>query len=218
VGHNGPGDGTCSDWGGKNLIEYLVAIRNTLAMHYRPVFLYLEPKSGDDWPTLDPNECVDHVQKFELAMQAVEQVFGGNVIELYKFVDGQSRYPTVPEVAGKAVIYFPAPDFSSDNPAAVCRGNAPLKPTLLGFDGDDCTSREVIQRQRAQVFRVDQYQADWTFEYGVPPNPLVVDWTAQPPWTLKEMIGIATMETFGGARLFMNKGRTAFLTRRLLVL
>jgi hypothetical protein len=158
-------------------------------MHYRPVFLYLEPKSGDDWPTLDPNECADHVQKFELAMQAVKQVFGENVIELYKFVDGQSGYPTVPEVAGKAIIYFPAPDFSSDSPAAVCRGNAPLKPTLLGFVGDDCTSREVIQRQRAQVFRVDQYQADWTFEYGVPPSPLVVDWTAQPPWTVLDSEG-----------------------------
>jgi hypothetical protein len=183
VGHDGPGNGTCSGWGGKNLIEYLVAIRNTLAMHHRPVFLYLEPKSGDDWPTLDPNECNDRVQKFELALRAVKQVFGENVIELYKFVDEHNGgYPTVPEMAGKAIIYFPAPDYSSDNPDAVCRGNAPLKPTLLGFDGDDCQSRGVVQQQRAQIFRVDQYQADWTFDYGVPPNPLIVDSMAQPPY------------------------------------
>ena len=27
----------------------------------------------------------------------------------------------------------------------------------------------------ARILRLDQYQADWTFEYGVPPNPIVVD-------------------------------------------
>jgi hypothetical protein len=189
VGHNGPCDGIDPRWGCR-LIDFLVAVRNTLAMHYRPVLLYLEPKSGDDWPTLDPNECADHVQKFELAMQVVAQVFGENVIELYKFVDEHNgRYPTALEMAGKVIVYFPAPDFSSDNPNAVCRGNAPLKPTVLGYDGDECTSREVIERQPAQVFRVDQYQADWTFEYGVPPNPLVVDGSAQPPWTVSDSVG-----------------------------
>src|SRR5262249_55111118 len=31
--------------------------------------------------------------------------------------------------------------------------------------------------------------ADWTFEYGVPPNPLVVDGSAQPPWTVLDSVG-----------------------------
>src|SRR5438128_2398714 len=62
VGHNGPCDGIDPRWGCR-LIDFLVAIRNTLAIHYRPVFLYLEPKNGDDWTTLDPNDpCGDLVQ------------------------------------------------------------------------------------------------------------------------------------------------------------
>ena len=33
-----------------------------------------------------------------------------------------------------------------------------------------------------RIPRLDQYQADWTFDYGVPPNPIVVDADA-PEWT-----------------------------------
>jgi hypothetical protein len=34
-----------------------------------------------------------------------------------------------------------------------------------------------------RALRLDQYQADWTFEYGVPPNPIVVDPEA-PEWSI----------------------------------
>jgi hypothetical protein len=184
MGHNGPGDGTCSDWGGENLIAYLVAIRDTLAMSYRPILIFLELKHGDDWIDLDPlDECDDRAQKFGLAFRAIEQVFPEKVVQLYEFVDEHNgEYPTVQEMVGKVILYYPTPEFTPDNPDAACQGRPPFKGTLGGKHFDECTSREGIHSEQSQVFRVDQYQADWTFEYGVPPNPLIVDSTAQPPY------------------------------------
>ena len=196
VGHNGPGNGTCSGWGGKNLIEYLVAIRDTLAMSYRPVLIYFETKRNDDWIDLDPlDDCDDRAQKFGHAFRVVNQVFPGNVVQLNEFVDEHNgEYPTVPEMAGKVIIYYPQPEFSPGNPDAACQGRPPFTGTLFGRLHDECTRREEVdseiqERNSGQVFRVDQYQADWTFEYGVPPNPLVVNGSAQPPWTVLDSVG-----------------------------
>jgi hypothetical protein len=39
------------------------------------------------------------------------------------------------------------------------------------------------------VFRLDQYQADWTFNYAVPPNPLVVDLRSESPRRVSDAEG-----------------------------
>src|SRR5262249_28809926 len=39
------------------------------------------------------------------------------------------------------------------------------------------------------IFKLDQYQSDWTFEFGVPPNPIWVESTATPPWTVLDVEG-----------------------------
>src|SRR5947199_4893984 len=163
-------------------------------MRYRPVLIYFETKRGDDWIDLDPlDDCDDHAQKYGAAIEIVKQVFQDNFVELYKFrQEHNDMYPTVAEMAGKVIIYYPKPDFSPDHPNATCQGRPPFKPTLIGYDGDVCIRREDVENQiqrGVQVFRVDQYQADWTFDYGVPPNPLIVDWTAMPPWSVGDSVG-----------------------------
>ncbi len=189
VGHDRPGDGICPGLP-TDLIPLLVTIRDTAAMRYRPVFIYFEIKDGGDWTDFyTSNRCIDHGLKRPLVIQAMEQVFPGKFIDLYEYLgDNNGRYPTVPEMAGRAIIYYPKPEFTEDgeppdiSPDA-CRGNPPFTGTLESRSFDECTSNEVIRQLPPQVFRVDQYQADWTFDYGVPPNPLVVDSNAQPPYT-----------------------------------
>jgi hypothetical protein len=189
VGHDGPGDGVCAG-AGVLLTDYLIAIRNTIALKFRPVFIYFETKAGDDWADLDPlDSCDDHAQKFTLVISALQVVFGsGNYALLNEFLQQNGgRYPTVPETAGKIVVYYPNPEYSGSS--SLCGGRLPFRGTLVGTDVDNCTSREAIVPLPPQVFRVDQYQADWTFDYGVPPNPFVVDGAALPPWPVVDSIG-----------------------------
>jgi hypothetical protein len=182
VGHNGPGDGTC--WGYK-LIDFLTIIRDSKAMGYRPVFIYLEIKYGDSW---DDSNLPTPEQAYSYAVACVDQVFQGNYVELADYVS-QHGYPTVAQVAGQAVIFYPSPEFPNSRfPPPRFQG------TLHSWSFGTCTSREEIENgidgpEGLRVLRLDQYQADWTFEYSLPPNPLVVDWTAQPPWTVTDSEG-----------------------------
>ena len=212
VGHNSPGDGICQGWG-FSLIDFLVAIRGTLAMRYRPVFIYFDIKDGfdgDEWIDLASDKCDDHTQKYGLIIQAVEQVFPGNVVQLYEFVrERNGKYPTIPEMAGKVIIYFPMLEFSTDDPNAICGRNPPpsnpLQGTLRGTLFDPPTTKGEVEAvietgaphngtvgcgpEGCRVMRVDQYQADWTFDYGVPPYPLIVDSMAQPPYPAPNAVG-----------------------------
>jgi hypothetical protein len=177
VGHDRPGHGTC--WG-LSLKDFFRMIRGTLSIKYRPVFVNFDIKDwGDSGLTAG--------DKYAVGVAAAREVFQGDLIELEKFVADNGRVPTVPELAGKVVLYAP-------------------NQTLRGTHADHCVSREVVERSirsgkpveeggadcgpnGCRVFRLDQYQADWTFQYGAPPNPLVVDSTARPPWTVADSEG-----------------------------
>jgi hypothetical protein len=184
VGHEGPGDGAC--WG-YYLVDFLRMIApkrlasdavGSLALRYRPVFINFDIK---DWGLTD--------RAWTIGLQDLVTAFGpGNVLVLADYLrQSGRRYPSVSEMAGKAVLYSPSTD---------------LRGTYAG----DCTTREAVEDSirigdplgdaaancgpsGCRVFRLDQYQADWTFEYGVPPNPLVVDWAANPPWTVLDSEG-----------------------------
>ena len=195
VGHDGPGDATC--WG-YYFIDFIRMIRpktnpadaGSLALIYRPIFINFDIKT---WGLTD--------RAFTIAQQDIESVFGKqNVIALEDFVTKNNRYPTVPELAGKAVIY--APNSTNSLPgtwADRCTGPAKVAHAIetgdpLEDEDDDarpCRRAPAPNGAKApcRVLRLDQYQADWTFEYGVPPNPLVVDWTTQPPWTVMDSEG-----------------------------
>jgi hypothetical protein len=200
IGHDYAGHATCygsefPDWPETyRLVDFLRSIYRAEARTYRPVFIYFDIKTGEDsWGV------GDYRSKLTLGIATVREVFGQDVIILEDYrTQHEGRYPTVPELAGKAVVFFPSPEFP--------RTDIPNSPsgTLVSTNSDKCTYPQVIERSIQtgvpvegaanapggyRVFRLDQYQADWTFDYGVPPNPLVVDSRAQPPWTVTDSKG-----------------------------
>jgi hypothetical protein len=189
VGHNGPGNGICAGWGFR-LTDFLISIRDAKALNYRPVFIYLETKDGDDWITADDSsQCNDFRLKYAVALEAFSEVFPGRFIELYDFLNQRAgQHPTVAELVGKVIIYYPLPQFSPGGAGAFCGGAPPFQGTLLSTDYDDC-QKTGFEGTAPQVCRMDQYQADWTFDYGVPPNPLIVDSTATPPYPAPTAVG-----------------------------
>jgi hypothetical protein len=202
VGHDGPGD-TVTCFGPQfpgwprtsHLVDFLRLVRNASALSYRPVFIYFEVK--EDWG----DATLDYSSKLAVGVQAVNQVFDGNFIVLEQYLrDHSGHYPTVAETPGKAILYFPSPEFPRNN-----RPNDP-RGTLPGTSADRCASAQGVDSAitRGMPFdptaancgsrgclvpRLDQYQADWTFEYGVPPNPLVVDLQAASNWTVTDSQG-----------------------------
>jgi len=181
VGHDeGPGTRTC--WG-YLLADFLRMLRTARVLKYRPIFINLDVKS---W-----GEFTDDF-KFQQAFSVINEVFSGDYVDLKEYVNQHGgRYPTIPELAGKAVFYVP------NDPEGGLRGSW----------ADGCTTPREVERSiesgatpedsdhvgcspdGCRVLRLDQYQADWTFQYGVPPNPICVDGSAQPPWTVTDSEG-----------------------------
>jgi hypothetical protein len=166
-------------------------IERTAALRYRPVFIAFDPKAWKGLPPPDlgfsPND------KIEAGKRALNEVFTRDGwIDLGEYIGAVGRYPTVPELAGKVVLYLPKDSATPDG-------------TLHGTWSDVCVTAEAVERSiqtgaklfpdghscpdYCRVFRLDQYQADWTFDYGVPPNPLMVDATARPPWSTQDADG-----------------------------
>jgi hypothetical protein len=198
VGHDSPGHGAC--WFGSPspsspypyaLKHFLTDIRSTKALKYRPVFIYYDIK---DWGEGSLEE------KFAVGLQDVQEVFQGHVCVLADYVQQHGRYPTLQEIVGQAVIYFPQQQFHPDSVP-------PFIGTLRGTSADHCTNPTAVENsirtgdpaddtggrcgdkdkgEGCRVLRLDQYQSDWTFEYALPPNPLVVDATAPPTWTVRD--------------------------------
>ncbi|WP_289355116.1 hypothetical protein [Paenibacillus sp. S-12] len=171
VGHDRPGHGT--SWG-VYLVDFLHNIRNTMSvnLNYRPVFIILDIKT---WGELDQE--FDYNFKKQVGIEAISDVFRGRFIFLEEFKRQHGgRYPTVPEIAGMAVV---------------CTSTDPCLPELTIYNR--CASKEEVENGirvgNINFIRLGQYQNDWTFEYAVPPNPLHVDGTRQPPWRVIDSVG-----------------------------
>ena len=191
VGHDEPGDATCFMEGGFELVKLLRTIRKAAALKYRPVFIYFDLKPWElrveigstGTPVFVPP---DRDTQLDAGFRAVTVAFDRNFIKLDERTE---TLPTIAELAGTAVVFT----------------NMLPNPSLLGCHSDNCITRELVEEaiqtgvgvERNPLdpsmssescgsggchgLRLDQYQADWTFEYGVPPNPLVVDASTQPP-------------------------------------
>jgi hypothetical protein len=182
VGHNGPGHAT--QWGHRLKEDYLDKIVKAHVLRYRPVLIFFDPKTHEqqeDWPDLGwtaQEICAK-------AEEVLKNVFGEeNVMDqndLQNFLQQNSRYPTVPELLGKAVLGVP-----NDTHADACTSREAVEKSIKGgvglTEGENCQGG-------CRIFRIDQYQADWTFEYGIPPNPLIVDAGANPPWKVIDSVG-----------------------------
>jgi hypothetical protein len=172
MGHDEADDASC--WG-HYLRDHIEFIHRARAHAYRPVFFIFDVKDWGD---------TDHDTAIAIGVDDLRAVYGpGNVVVLTDSTLA-AGVPTVPDLAGKAVLSL-----------------AGMLPR--GYE-DECTSREAVNQAIDRgtgleggcpgipgrlppgccLIGIDQYQADWTFEYGVPPNPLVVDIAATPPWTV----------------------------------
>ncbi|GAA2714611.1 MULTISPECIES: hypothetical protein [Streptomyces] len=176
VGHDDDDDPLC--WG-RFLRDYVQDIHTARSRPYRPVFFIFEVKG---WGETSEQAALD------IAMEDLRAVFGANnTVDLSDEARGASL-SAVPELAGKAVFVHTRrfnrgyDDHCTDRAAvnqaiAVGTGLEGGCPAIPGFSAPGC-----------RIIGIDQYQADWTFEYGVPANPLIVDGAAQPPWTVTDSV------------------------------
>lgn len=169
VGHDRPGDDTC--WG-YYLADFVERIRRARALEYRPVFVCLEvEKWRRSWrrPWRRPaDSAFGYDEKLALGLSTFREVCGSDFVLLEDLlVERNLAWPSILDLAGKIVFHEPN-KLSADGRSVGMRG------TWAGR----CTSAAEVERSIAdgfRAFRLDQYQADWTFDYGVPPNPIVVD-------------------------------------------
>jgi hypothetical protein len=180
VGHDDPGETVGEGWG-LTLREFFIRIRGSRALRYRPVFFHFDPVDRF-------GEGLSRNEKFSIGATECADVFQGNFINLREFVDRNGRFPTIAELAGKAVLFAPNDTLSSTH-ADVCTSAGVVERSIATGSrvfngGEDCPSGS------CKVFRLDQYQADWTFEYGVPPNPIVVDAAADLQTSVTDLVGI----------------------------
>jgi hypothetical protein len=176
VGHDDAGSGVCDGY--YKLQDFLIPLREARALPYRPILLYYEVESWSD--------DSDYWSTFGAARAVTEQVFGAENVLLLHHVDGPP-YPSVRELAGKLVIYYPLPEYGAGGQHAENRSGSLVSRTLK-----KCASLEdamILVKAGCVVVRADQYQADWTFDYGVPPNPLVVNSAVKPPWRVRDARG-----------------------------
>jgi len=179
---------------------FLKSVKNTRAFHYRPVFIYFEKKKWtqylffpfphlerlDDPDFDDPTKFLPVVES-ELRSVFPDAIFGPAQLAVYILQHG-GRYPTVPELAGKVIpIAINAPGFVGGSDTIFHDG--PCLPPCRSFNllaniATDCDGIESIPNliPRNNIIRLDNHQANVSFGFGVPPNPLVVD-RAAPPQT-----------------------------------
>jgi hypothetical protein len=189
VGHDRQGD--CC-WG-YYLTDYVKRVQSTRALRYRPVFVYLEVKAWKrSWwrPWVRPmDNGFAHQDKWDCGLDALRESCSDNFVELDDWLrEHEGRRPLPGELAGKIVLYEPNKTDASGRLTGMRGMHAGARVTLARVEEAIETGRPLERHSTpcpggARALRLDQYQADWTFEYGVPPNPIVVDPLA-PEFTL----------------------------------
>ena len=135
VGHDGPGHATC--WGYRLKEDYLDKIAKAQALRYRPILIGFDPKTHDeqdDWPDLGWT-----AQEICAKAEAVlEEVFGRENImndeNLSDFIQQYNRYPTITELAGKAIIGSVSKEFYTDECTLEKLSRKQLRVAVASFD------------------------------------------------------------------------------------
>jgi hypothetical protein len=186
VGHDRESNASC--WG-YYLTDYLEDILGAKALAYRPVFVCLEVKTWKRWWRKPWRLPIDRAfgfgDKWDAGQAALTQACGDRLVILEEWLEAHDgRWPLPAELAGKVVFYEPN-KLDADGRLVGLRGmhaSACVTPARVA---DAIAAGRPLERNStpcpggARVLRLDQYQADWTFEYGVPPNPVVVEQLAQ---------------------------------------
>ena len=174
-------------------------VKTTLSIKFRPILIYFEKKAWFDWAPLpagglqriDNTVYDDPLQFFGLLENELTSVFGGRIFSpgsLDAYVAQHGQYPTVPELAGfiiPSVIQFfnGQPAFIGGSPLIFHEGPCPAPCKSLNLTvsvNDSCFKPSDFESKN--IYRINNYQQDWTYEEVVPPNPLVLDYS-KPSWT-----------------------------------
>lgn len=188
VGENNQGDKACFVPDPYYLESYFRQIKGARSLNYRPILVYFDIK---DWTeSYDNSGGFDGIRAAaEWGVSIADSVFD-HVVVLSDLVS-TSGYPTLRDIQpGTIIIYYPSPEYAPKPDGSV---KDPGGGTLQGITMIGCTSaqsvEDAINKQNSKVILLDLYQADWTFDYGVPPNPIVVDTSAQLSWTVTDSSG-----------------------------
>ncbi len=182
IGHDRGGDR--SGWG-KYLSDYLDMVLRTGSLPYRPVFLCLDVKR---WkrrllqPWRVPTDYRFSWQdKRDIGLHTLRDCCGDRLVVLEDWLPEHDwRWPEPGELAGKIVLYQPG---KRDDEGRLVgmegtwagRHVRPLEVEYTIETGTPIQAYAWSCEGGTRIPRLDQYQADWTFDYGVPPNPIVVD-------------------------------------------
>jgi len=174
VGHDGSrGEDTFThpDWG-STLRDFLVRIRNTRSLQYRPVFIFFNKK---DWGAPNYRSESAWAPLLEKLLVDVFDTDSTGIFGSSAFASKGNKWPSVPELKGKVIPYT-----GGGYTTGILFKDFPLPR----WWNDEYTSPEELKEKSKSgdynILSPDEYQLDWTFEYTAPPNPLYVVSTAPP--------------------------------------
>jgi hypothetical protein len=153
-------------------------------LQFRPVFIHFDIKAWKR-PWLQPwrtpsDRAFSFQDKWSAGLEALQSTCSEVLVVLEDWLLEHGRWPLAGELAGKVVLYEPNKR-TGDGRLVGLRGTHAAHCVTPVLVEDAIESGLPMERYGAtcdggaRAIRLDQYQADWTFDYGVPPNPLVVD-------------------------------------------
>lgn len=177
IGHDGEGDGTCQAWG-RLLRGFLDRVARSRSRQYRPIFFFFDFKNWGDPP-------YDHESAQPLGLGVAEhelmQAFEGKVVFLDEYYRRNNSFPTISSLAGHAITRIPR-----ELPATWCNECnltwQRVEQAIMDGAARLCNDHDPPARRGFCFIRLDQFRADWTFKFGVPPNPIVVRASAPPTY------------------------------------
>ena len=184
VGHDGPGrsadgSGVFRVGGDYVLRSYLDALAETEALQFRPLFLYLEKKPWL-W-SLDNRYYENHPDELlSLVEEQLKGAFPGRLLGPKRMFDEyHDQLPSVRDSAGLVLPIAIAPSAGNDTifPPWAPFGAA-VQTEGCGRPDGTVPSPPIDSPLSPRVWRPNNFVSDWTFKYGVPPNPIVVAGTA----------------------------------------
>lgn len=166
------------------------------ALRYRPLFIYFEKKiwrqliPGGFFPIrtrLDDRDFDDHSKFLGVLETELRRVFGSNIFGpalLDAYLNAhRGAYPTVPELAGQiipVIISFIGEPVFVDGTDLIFHDGRCIPPcrsfNVQATLAEHCDGLSSIPDaiHANNIVRVDNFQDDASFEFSIPPNPIVV--------------------------------------------
>ncbi len=192
IGHDGLGQGPDGDAvfeyaGSYRLRDYLMALHSTEAFSYRPLMTFFDYHGRSD---VDNNwgEDLPLVDVAEILGAELTAVFPGQVFGPQRLQQAGGVLPPARDLAGWVLAW--GPGGTPNHPLVFGDTTSPFAATYVegcgaprDGSGNPLPFRTLAGPQASRVWRLDNFTDEWTFRFGAPPNPIVVE-SASPDQTL----------------------------------